>query len=141
MPLEATRSNPPGDKPDRIVYNHVLEKAGILAAGLIRHGQGHYRVKMALDSLGYRYGYILVWQMVAFYKQAHPAPQKEKRDPNPDERPKQATHPHQVWFVDVRYLVKIDGQWLYSILIFDDYSRAIVGDGCFDLFLRQEKGG
>jgi len=93
---------------------------------------GHYRVKMALDSLGYRYGHTLVWQMVAFYKQAHPAPQKEKRDPNPDERPKQATHPHQVWFVDVRYLVKIEGQWLYSILVFDGYSRAIVGEGCFD---------
>jgi hypothetical protein len=33
---------------------------------------------------------------------------------------------------DLRYLVKIDGQWLYSILIFDGYSRAIVGAGCFD---------
>jgi hypothetical protein len=32
----------------------------------------------------------------------------------------------------VRYLVKIDGQWLYSILIFDGYSRAIVGAGCFE---------
>ena len=32
----------------------------------------------------------------------------------------------------MRYLVKIDGQWLYSILIFDGYSRAIVGEGCFD---------
>jgi len=27
--------------------------------------------------------------------------------------------PHQVWFVDLRYLVQIDGQWLYSVLIFD----------------------
>jgi transposase len=33
---------------------------------------GHYRVKMALDSLGYRYGHTSVWQMVALYKQAHP---------------------------------------------------------------------
>ena len=32
---------------------------------------GHYRVKMALDSLGYRYGHTTVWQMVALYKQAH----------------------------------------------------------------------
>jgi hypothetical protein len=29
-------------------------------------------------------------------------------------------------------LVKIAGQWLYSILIFDGYSRAIVGAGCFE---------
>jgi hypothetical protein len=30
-----------------------------------------------------------------------------------------ATAPHQFWFADVRYLVKIDGHWLYSILIFE----------------------
>ena len=91
---------------------------------------GHYRVKMALDSLGYRYGHTTVWQMVALYKQAHPRPQPETRSPHPDERPKPATGPHQVWFVDLRYLVQIAGQWLYSILIFDGYSRAIVGAGC-----------
>jgi transposase len=93
---------------------------------------GHYRVKMALDSLGYRYGHTTVWQMVALYKQAHPPSQSEKRPPNPDERPRQATAPHQIWFIDVRYLVQIEGHWLYSILLFDGYSRAIVGAGCFD---------
>jgi transposase len=91
---------------------------------------GHYRVKMALDSLGYRYGHTTVWQLVALYKQAHPRPQQAKRGPNPAERPLQATAPHQVWFADVRYLVKPEGQWLYSVLIFDDYSRAIVGASC-----------
>jgi transposase InsO family protein len=93
---------------------------------------GHYRVKMALDSLGYRYGHTTVWQMVALYKQAHPHPPWEPRVPNPAERPKQTTTPHQVWFVDLRYLVQIAGQWLYSVLIFDGYSRAIVGAGCFE---------
>jgi transposase InsO family protein len=93
---------------------------------------GHYRVKMALDSLGYRYGHTTVWQMVALYKQTHPPPRRATRLPNPDERPRQTTAPHQVWFADLRYLVKIDGQWLYSILIFDGHSRAIVGAGCFE---------
>jgi transposase len=93
---------------------------------------GHYRVKMALDSLGYRYGHTTVWQMVALYKQAHPPAQPHQRPPNPDERPQHATAAHQVWFVDVRYLVKIKGHWLYSILLVDGYSRAIVGVGCFD---------
>ena len=93
---------------------------------------GHYRVKMALDALGYRYGHTTVWQMVALYKQAHPQPPREPRLPNPDERPRQATAPHQVWFVDLRYLVQIEGQWLYSILILDGYSRAIVGAGCYE---------
>src|SRR5262252_6927392 len=91
---------------------------------------GHYRVKMALDSLGYRYGHTTVWQMVALYKQAHPRPPREPRVPNPAERPRAATAPHQVWFVDLRYLVQIAGHWLYRVLIFDGYSRAIVGAGC-----------
>jgi transposase InsO family protein len=69
--------------------------------------------------------------MVALYKEAHPRTQQEARLPSPGERPQQATVPHQVWFVDVRYLVQIDSQWLYSVLIFDGYSRAIVGAGCF----------
>jgi transposase InsO family protein len=93
---------------------------------------GHYRIKMALDSLGYRDGHTTVWQMVALYKQAHPRPRKEARLPSPGERPQQATVPHQVWCVDVRYLVQIEGQWLYSILIVDGDSRAIVGAGCFE---------
>jgi transposase len=93
---------------------------------------GHYRVKMALDSLGYRYGHTTVWQMVALYRQAHPRPLREPRVSNPAERPKATTAPHQVWFVDLRYLVQIAGHWLYSVLIFDGYSRAIVGAGCFD---------
>jgi len=66
---------------------------------------GHYRVKMALDSLGYRYGHTTVWQMVALYKAAHPRLPQEPRRPTPAERPLQAIAPHQVWFVDLRYLV------------------------------------
>jgi transposase InsO family protein len=93
---------------------------------------GHYRVKMALDTLGYRYGHTTVWQMVALYKQAHPRPPQEPRCPNAAERPLQAMAPHQVWFADLWYLVQIDGHWLYSILIFDGYSRALVGAGCLD---------
>jgi xanthine/CO dehydrogenase XdhC/CoxF family maturation factor len=34
--------------------------------------------------------------------------------------------------IDVRYLVQIEGQWLYRMLIFDGHSRAIVGAGCFE---------
>jgi transposase InsO family protein len=70
--------------------------------------------------------------MVALYTQAPLTPPGARRPLNPDERPKQATAPHQVWCADLRYLVKIDGRWLYSVLIFDGDSRAIVGAGCFD---------
>jgi transposase InsO family protein len=91
---------------------------------------GHYRVKMALDSLGYRYGHTTVWQLVALYKQAHPHPPREPRVPHPAERPKATTAPQQAWVVDLRSLVQIAGHWLYSGLIFDGYSRALVGAGC-----------
>jgi len=88
--------------------------------------------RLALDSLGYRHGHMTVWAMVALYKQVPLTPPRAKRPLNSNERPKQATIPHQVWFADIRYLVKIDGRWLYSVLIFDGYSRAIIGAGCFD---------
>jgi transposase len=93
---------------------------------------GHYRVKLALDSLGYRYGHTTVWQLGALYKPAHPRPTPPPHTPRAEERPLPTTAPHQVWFVDVRYLVKVDGHWLYRILLFDGYSRAIVGAGGFD---------
>ena len=37
---------------------------------------GHYRIEIALDSLGYRYGHTTVWQTVALYKEPVPAPRK-----------------------------------------------------------------
>jgi transposase InsO family protein len=93
---------------------------------------GHDRVKMALDTLGYRYGHTTVWQMVALDKQSHARPLQAARHPSSTEQPQQATAPHQVWCADLRYLVQINGHWLDSRLIFDGYSRAIVGAGCFD---------
>ena len=80
---------------------------------------GHDRVKMALDSLGYRYGHMTVWAMVALDKQAHLTPPRASRPLNPDERPTQASAPQQVWCADIRSLVKIEGRWLYSILSLD----------------------
>jgi hypothetical protein len=93
---------------------------------------GHDRVQMALDSLGSRDGHTTVWPLVALDTQAHPQPPQASRRPSAAERPLQATAPHQVWFADLRSRVHIDGQWLDSMLIFDGYSRAIVGAGCFD---------
>lgn len=90
---------------------------------------GHDRVQMALESLGYRYGPTTVGPMGALYKQAHPRPPRAFRLPTPAARPKAATAPPQVWCVDLRYLVQIAGHWLYRVLIFDGYRRAIVGAG------------
>ena len=35
-------------------------------------------------------------------------------------------YPHQYWFIDIRYLVKLDGHWAYSICIIEGYSRKIL---------------
>ena len=94
---------------------------------------GHYRVKMALGLPG-----VSVWPHdgLADGRPLQTGPSARTAtahaSPIPTNVPSPATAPHQVWFVDVRYLVKIDGHWLYSILLFDGYSRALVGAGCFD---------
>jgi hypothetical protein len=67
---------------------------------------GHYRVKMALDSLGDRHGPTTVGQLVALYQQAHPPGPRPARLPHPDERPRHATAPPQVWCADLRDRVK-----------------------------------
>ncbi len=33
---------------------------------------------------------------------------------------------HHIWYLDIRYLVKLDGRWVYSICILEGYSRAIL---------------
>ena len=33
---------------------------------------------------------------------------------------------HHYWFIDIRYLVKINGKWTYSICILEGYSRCIL---------------
>jgi transposase InsO family protein len=33
---------------------------------------------------------------------------------------------HQYWFIDIRYLVKFEGKWIYSICIIEGVSRTIV---------------
>jgi transposase len=50
--------------------------------------------------------------------------EKPNRDPRP--LPYQPLYPHHYWFIDLRYLVKIDGKWVYSICIIEGYSRKIL---------------
>lgn len=33
---------------------------------------------------------------------------------------------HQMWFIDIRYLVQLEGRWVYSICILEGYSRQIL---------------
>ncbi len=36
---------------------------------------------------------------------------------------------HQYWFMDIRYIVQLHGQWIYSILVLEGYSRKILAGG------------
>jgi hypothetical protein len=58
-----------------------------------------------------------------------PDPLHEEKDTKPQEPAELPYHPyyfHQYWFIDIRYLVKHEGHWVYSICIIEGVSRAIL---------------
>ncbi len=58
-----------------------------------------------------------------------PDPLKTDRDTEgkePAELPYKPLYHHQYWFIDIRYLVKYEGQWVYSICIIEGVSRTIL---------------
>lgn len=58
-----------------------------------------------------------------------PNPLKDKKrakNQEPKELPYNPQYPHQYWFMDIRYLVKLDGSWVYSICIVEGVSRTIL---------------
>ncbi|HFQ94696.1 MAG TPA: hypothetical protein ENK32_11840 [Anaerolineae bacterium] len=57
----------------------------------------------------------------------HPLGQEaESIEKEPAELPYKPLYHHQYWFIDIRYLVKFEGQWVYSICIIEGVSRAIL---------------
>ena len=74
-----------------------------------------------------------VGRAMALNREFHGAPgpwQSDKKAADPDAVPKylpyRPQYRHQMWFVDLRYLVKLDERWVYSICIIEGYSRAIL---------------
>lgn len=51
----------------------------------------------------------------------NPSENKEKA-----ELPYKPLYPHHYWFIDIRYLVKQEGKWVYSICIIEGISRTIL---------------
>jgi transposase InsO family protein len=95
---------------------------------------GHYRVKMMLNGRGHIVGHTTIWQIIRLFRDVK---RKERRErlKMPDEMPPEASYPHEIWFCDVRYLVKHQGSWVYSIVFIDGYSRMMLaGEAC----LRQD---
>ena len=55
---------------------------------------------------------------------AYPPPEEESDEVK--SFPFRPYYRHQYWFIDIRYLVRLDGKWVYSICIIEGYSRKIL---------------
>jgi putative transposase len=74
-----------------------------------------------------------VGRAMALNRQFHgaPGPWQSARDEHPDavsfkHLPYRPAYRHHLWFTDIRYLVQLDGNWVYSICLIEGYSRKIV---------------
>lgn len=74
-----------------------------------------------------------VGRAMAINRQFHgaPGPWQSARDDHPDavsfkHLPYRPAYRHHLWFTDIRYLVQLDGSWVYSICLIEGYSRKIV---------------
>jgi transposase InsO family protein len=74
-----------------------------------------------------------VGRAMAINRQLHgaPGPWTSARDEQPAQvslrhLPYRPDYPHHMWFTDIRYLVQLEGRWVYSICIIEGYSRKIL---------------
>jgi putative transposase len=74
-----------------------------------------------------------VGRAMAINRQFHgaPGPWQSARDapadvPSFKHLPYRPAYRHHLWFTDIRYLVQLEGSWVYSICIIEGYSRKIV---------------
>jgi transposase InsO family protein len=74
-----------------------------------------------------------VGRAMAINRQLHgaPGPWTSAREEKPAQvsllhLPYRPDYPHQMWFTDIRYLVQLDGSWVYSICIMEGYSRKML---------------
>lgn len=72
-----------------------------------------------------------IWRAMRHNRKFHqaPAPWKRKElvaDGIPKHLPYRPQYRHHLWFLDLRYLVRLDGQWVYSICVIEGYSRQIL---------------
>jgi transposase InsO family protein len=74
-----------------------------------------------------------VRRAMAINRRVHgaPGPWQSARDEQdtatePRHLPYRPQYRHHLWFVDIRYLIKLDGHWVYSICILEGYSRTIL---------------
>ena len=96
---------------------------------------GRFRMHGLLES---QYGADLpseatIGRAMAINRRMHGAPgpwfsARDEHEPATEPRhlPYRPHYRHHLWFVDIRYLVKIEGHWVYSLCIVEGYSRTIL---------------
>ena len=74
-----------------------------------------------------------VGRAMAINRQLHgaPGPWRSAQEEHPaavsfKHLPYRPAYRHHLWFTDIRYLVQLEGSWVYSICIMEGYSRKIV---------------
>jgi transposase InsO family protein len=74
-----------------------------------------------------------VGRAMALNRRLHGAPgpwysarDEQEAASEPRHLPYRPHYRHHLWFVDIRYLVKLDGRWVYSLCILEGYSRMIL---------------
>jgi Integrase core domain/Homeodomain-like domain len=74
-----------------------------------------------------------VGRAMAMNRQFHGAPgpwvsarEEAEASTPPKHLPYRPSYRHHMWFVDIRYLVKLEGHWVYSLCMLEGYSRKIL---------------
>ena len=74
-----------------------------------------------------------VGRAMAINRQFHeaPGPWQSARDEQPKvvscrHLPYRPAYRHHLWFTDIRYLVQLDGSWVYSLCVLEGYSRKML---------------
>jgi len=74
-----------------------------------------------------------VGRAMALNRQFHGAPgpwasaqDEAPSDTIPKHLPYRPRYRHHMWFIDIRYLVRLDGGWVYSLCMLEGYSRKIL---------------
>jgi putative transposase len=131
--LEDQRSRPPDHPANQLTLPLLKE---ILAVQKEYPRAGRFRVQGILSQRLADQAppsQATVGRAMEINRQFHDAPPawvSDKPKPAPDTEVKHLKYVpaacHHYWYVDIRYLVRLDEQWIYSLCIIDGYSRQIL---------------
>lgn len=129
--LEDQRTRPPDHPANQLTLPFLKEVLDVQRA-YPRAGRFRVRGLLTQRREGEPPSEATVGRAMAINRRSHDAPEawaSDRAGAADDEvkaLPYAPTHPHRYWFVDVRYLVRLDGRWTYSLCVIEGYSRKIL---------------